>query len=134
MKDYLEADRHRVGQLIDGRCFLGFVLVDSARILISDPLVAARAAEVALERWDKENEDTQIDEMVGNETPANPPATGVVAETEIGDGLYPAFAYVNEDGRPYRVVIELGSEWSALGYGKRPNVMEAMPPREEGEE
>ena len=124
--DLIEADRHRIGQVIDGRVFLGFVAVDAARIVIADPEVSARAGEIAMEQWFAEDKHTQIDERAEFRT------TGVIAEAEIGDGLYPVFAYVNEEtGRPYRVVIELGREWSCLTYGdpkRRPHIV--VPPSE----
>lgn len=132
MTDYIEADRHRVGQVIDGRCFLGYVPVDSARIVICEPMVAAKAGEIALDLWGRDDDSTQIEHRAPTRGGV-PRTTAVVAQTEIGDGLYPVFAYVNEDGRPYRVVIELGAEWSCMNYGNRPSVMEAMPPRETDE-
>ncbi len=82
---------------------IGYVGVDTGRILIADPVYAADASEEAIElALNGDFDKTQV--MTTNDLCSFP--SGVVAQTGFGDGVYPVYAHYTADGMTARITID----------------------------
>ena len=83
------------------RQLIGRFGVDSGQAMVGDPCY--------LESWGQDNEfnyDKACDVTIKNKFGVLSHGMSVVFETGYGDGAYPVYAELNEDGRVARITID----------------------------
>ena len=91
---------------------IGHFSVDSGQAMVGDPCYLDEWDTNRNEEWNIEGKEGQYSyhgasaTTIANNYGELGMATAVVFSTGYGDGLYPVYAEINEDGRVARVVIE----------------------------
>jgi hypothetical protein len=95
---------------------IGHFAVDSGQAMVGDPCYLDEWDTNRNDEWNIEGKEGQYSyhgcsaTTLKNNYGTLGMATAVVFSTGYGDGLYPVYAEMNEDGRVARVVIEFISE------------------------
>jgi len=101
---------------LDNLILAGQIGIDSGQAMVGDPCY--------LDEWDtNKNDEWELTDKVGNYSYQGACATtlansygqlgagsAVVFSTGYGDGLYPVYVQMNEDGRVSKVVIDFDGE------------------------